>query len=146
MEPRIQYARTSDGVNIAYAVFGDGPPVLYLGSIPAGIHLYSHLSLSGSAIDQLISSGFRVIRYDGRGTGSSDRAARGFSLEARLCDLAAVVDRIDIQRFALLGHLDGALTAVATRRDILSASHIWCSGIRMRQLRISMSSSRGDAL
>ena len=29
MEPRIQYAKTSDGVNIAYAVFGDGPSILF---------------------------------------------------------------------------------------------------------------------
>jgi hypothetical protein len=28
MEPRIQYAKTSDGVSIAYAVFGDGPPIV----------------------------------------------------------------------------------------------------------------------
>ena len=38
MEPRIQYAKTADGVDIAYATEGEGPPLVYL-SIPAGAHV-----------------------------------------------------------------------------------------------------------
>jgi hypothetical protein len=44
MEPRIQYARTSDGVNIAYGVFGEGLPLIYTPSAYGiGVHYYSHL-------------------------------------------------------------------------------------------------------
>jgi class 3 adenylate cyclase len=112
MEPRIQYVKTSDGVNIAYAVFGEGTPLVYVTEV-AGVHFYSEFSLARRATDQLTSSGFQVIRHDGRGTGSSDRAARDFSLEARLRDLEAVVNGLDLERFTLVGHLDGGLTAVA---------------------------------
>ncbi len=41
MEPRIQYAKTSDGVSIAYAVFGDGPPIIFTSPVFGGLHLYS---------------------------------------------------------------------------------------------------------
>ena len=34
MEPRIQYAKTSDGVSIAYAAMGDGPPLVYMPNLP----------------------------------------------------------------------------------------------------------------
>jgi class 3 adenylate cyclase len=112
MEPRIQYAKTSDGVNIAYAVFGEGTP-LVLVTEAAGVHVYSHFSLARRGNDWLTSSGFQVIRHDGRGTGSSDRSARDFSLDARLRDLEAVVDRMDLERFALLGHVSGNLPAIA---------------------------------
>jgi len=124
MEPRIQYAKTSDGVNIAYAVFGEGPPLVYVASA-AGVHLYSRFSLARLGTDQLTSAGFQVVRHDGRGTGSSDHAARDFSLEARLRDLEAVVDGLGLERFALAGHLDGGLTAIAyTARHPERVSHL----------------------
>jgi len=113
MESRIQYAKTSDGVNIAYAVFGEGSSLVYVAAGAAGVHLYSQFSRARSSTDQLTSAGFRVVRYDGRGTGSSDRTARDFSLEARVRDLEAVVDGLDLQRFFLAGHLEGGLTAIA---------------------------------
>ncbi len=114
MEPRIQYAKTSDGVSIAYSVFGDGPPLVYAAGISGmGVHYYSHLPLSRQNVDLLTAAGFRVIRWDGRGTGSSDRNARDFSLETLLFDLEAVVDRLGLERFALIGHLTGAQAAIA---------------------------------
>ena len=112
MEPRIQYTKTSDGVSIAYAVFGEGSSLIYVAA-GAGVHLYSQFSRARSSTDGLASEGFRVVRYDGRGTGSSDRTARDFSLEARIRDLEAVVDGLGLQRLALAGHLEGGLTAVA---------------------------------
>jgi class 3 adenylate cyclase len=114
MEPRIQYTKTSDGVNIAYAVFGEGPPLVYPPSSDnIGLHYYSHLSASRRGVDQLTAAGLQVIRYDGRGTGSSDRNARGFTLEPALLDLEAVVERLGLKRFALLGHFSGAQAAIA---------------------------------
>jgi len=112
-EPRIQYAKTSDGVSIAYCVLGNGPPLVHIAAQAAGAHLYSQFSLARLATERFISSGLQVIRYDGRGTGSSDRSARDFSLEARLRDCEAVVDRLQLERFTLFGHLYGGLTAIA---------------------------------
>jgi class 3 adenylate cyclase/alpha-beta hydrolase superfamily lysophospholipase len=113
MEPRIQYVKTSDGVNIAYAVFGEGPPIVYIAASPFGVHLYSQFALAREGTERLVASGWQVIRYDARGTGSSDRETAGFSLEARLRDLEAVADRVATERFALYGHVSGALPALA---------------------------------
>jgi pimeloyl-ACP methyl ester carboxylesterase len=93
MEPRIQYAKTSDGVNIAYAVFGDGPPILYLGPGTGDIHMYSSRATPlTQAVDALVGLGWRVIMYDCRGTGSSERGIADFSIEARVRDLQAVIE------------------------------------------------------
>ena len=141
MEPRIQYARTSDGVSIAYAVFGEGPPLIYLpGAYGLGVHYYSHVSYSRGGIDQLTAAGLQVVRYDGRGTGSSDRTAVDFSLEAQLLDLEAVVERLGLERFALLGHFGGAQSAIAyaTRRPERVARLVlrdpWASAADMYQM------------
>jgi class 3 adenylate cyclase len=113
MEPRIQYARTSDGVNIAYAVFGEGAPLIYTPSAYGiGVHYY-HMSYSRNTIDALTAAGFQLVRYDGRGTGSSDRSVTKFSLETAVLDLEAVVERLGWERFELLGHFGGAQAAVA---------------------------------
>jgi hypothetical protein len=54
MEPRIQYAKTSDGVNIAYAVFGPGPPaIVSLGNIWGNLHMYKNPS-GFNPVDELI--------------------------------------------------------------------------------------------
>jgi len=112
MEPRIQYAKTSDGVSIAYAVFGEGTPLVYTAG-SGGVHFYTHLAISRRSVDQLMAAGLQVIRYDGRGTGSSDRNVRDFSLETGLLDLEAVVERLGLERFALVGRLAGAPAAIA---------------------------------
>jgi class 3 adenylate cyclase/pimeloyl-ACP methyl ester carboxylesterase len=113
MEPRIQYARTSDGANIAYAVFGEGTPLLYTPSAYGlGVHYY-HMSYSRDGIDALTAAGFQLVRYDARGTGSSDRTVTEFSLEAAVLDLEAVAERVGWDRFELLGHFSGAQAAVA---------------------------------
>jgi alpha/beta hydrolase fold len=61
----------------------------------------------------LVGMGRRVIMYDARGTGSSDRGSADFSLEGRLRDLEAVIERTGVDRFALSGVLQGGPTAVA---------------------------------
>jgi class 3 adenylate cyclase len=114
MEPRIQYAKTSDGVNIAYAQFGDGVPLVYApGAYGLGVHYYSELAYSRGNVDGLVANGFRVIRYDSRGTGSSDRDNLDFSLDAAVRDLEAVVERVGLERFVLLGHFSSTQAAIA---------------------------------
>ena len=73
MEPRIQYAKTSDGVNIAYAVFGSGPPAIVSPSnIWGNLHQYKH-GTGFNPVDELTALGWSILTYDGRGSGSSDR-------------------------------------------------------------------------
>ena len=102
MDPRIQYASTSDGVSIAYWTMGDGLPLV----IPP-VLVSSHLELewqipSRRASYEGLARGARVIRYDCRGMGMSQRDAVDFSLDAASRDLEAVVNRLGIERFALL--------------------------------------------
>jgi pimeloyl-ACP methyl ester carboxylesterase len=118
MEPRIQYAKTSDGVSIAYAVFGTGSPVVLTSNIWGDLNLiYAGLFQLRGMVQGLLDQGRRVIAYDGRGMGSSDRDATDFSLEARLLDLKAVLDRLALERFALFGRDHGVPTAVAYAVD-----------------------------
>ena len=114
MEPRIQYAKTSDGVSIAYAVFGEGPVIVFPAGIFGDIHLYSAFPvLAQRMTDELVERGWRVVHYDGRGSGSSDRDASDFSLEGRLRDLEAVIEAVSVDRFALCGHMQGGPAAIA---------------------------------
>ena len=80
MEPRIQYAKTSDGVNIAYWTLGEGLPLVIM---PAGI--FSHIQLEWQAPElrrwyERLSETRRLVRYDDRGVGLSDRDVIDFSL------------------------------------------------------------------
>jgi class 3 adenylate cyclase len=119
MEPRIQYAKTSDGVNIAYAVFGEGPAIVFPSSIWGNVHSYKRTQpqLGGPGVvgnyDGLAERGWSVITYDGRGSGDSDRGITDFSLEMRLRDLHAVVEKAVPERFALCGSIQGSPTAIA---------------------------------
>jgi class 3 adenylate cyclase/pimeloyl-ACP methyl ester carboxylesterase len=88
--PSVQYARTEDGVSIAYSIMGSGRTLIHLPPIP--------ISSQQNAPDLLPSMGewadhFRNVAYDARGSGMSDRSARDFSLDAMLLDLRAILQR-----------------------------------------------------
>ena len=101
MEPRIQYAQTSDGVSIAFSTLGEGTPYVQM-PFPA-----SHLQLEWEIPefrrwDERVAERRTLVKYDGRGTGLSDRdVTEQFSLDANVRDLEAVVDRLGLERFAL---------------------------------------------
>ena len=88
--------------------------IIYMGGGFGNINLY--LSAAGAAsnpLDALVELGWRVVLYDGRGSGSSDRGDPDFSLEARVLDLDAVIQRTGIDRFALWGSAQGGPVAIA---------------------------------
>jgi len=104
MEPRIQYAKTSDGVSIAYAVLGSGPVIVFPSNIWGSINLYKnkivdHLKM----FDGLVSLGWSIVTYDGRGCGSSDRNVENYTVEGKVRDLEAVIARAAPERFAMCG-------------------------------------------
>src|SRR2546421_1698379 len=130
MEPRIQYVKTSDGVNIAYAVLGSGPPVVSPSNIWGNIHMYKSLQgsrahFASTIIDELASLGWSIVTYDGRGSGASERNVEDHSLEARLRDLEAVVERAAPARFPVYSYLQGTLASIAySTRNPSSVSHL----------------------
>ena len=111
MEPRIQYAKTSDGVSIAYAEAGEGTPVLVIS--PAG---FSHVELGWDAfapVMQGLSTRFRTLWFDYRGTGLSERSEADFSLDAALRDAEAVVEEARLGAFVLACWGAGAMVGIA---------------------------------
>jgi pimeloyl-ACP methyl ester carboxylesterase len=69
--PDLRYARSSDGVTIAYQVFGRGPAMVWLPSL-SNLLAQWRVPLLRDAYRRLAGS-MTVVLYDGRGTGSSDR-------------------------------------------------------------------------
>lgn len=97
--PRIQFATASDGLTIAYATFGSGPPLV----IPPGwiTHLEHVLDRHQGQFLSRLARSHTIVTYDGRGTGLSDRNVDDLSVQARLRDLEAVVDTLALERFSI---------------------------------------------
>ncbi|MDP9236680.1 MAG: alpha/beta hydrolase [Chloroflexota bacterium] len=111
--PEVRYCTTSDGVSIAYYVMGDGPSIVRA-STTFGSHLLLERSMSGIRPSmEALERRHRVVRYDGRGSGLSQRESSDFSLAARLLDLESVVDHLGLESFALDGPYHSGLAAVA---------------------------------
>ncbi len=133
MEARIQYATTRDGVNIACWELGEGPALVLMPGIP-----WSHALLEWQDPDfrdwfERLIRHHRVIRFDGRGSGLSDRDNIDYSLETMLLDLEAVVDRLGLTQFALLGGPHGGSPAIAytaANPDRVTQLMLWCSFAR----------------
>jgi pimeloyl-ACP methyl ester carboxylesterase len=136
-EPPIRYATTADGVKIAYLAFGEGPGFVHSPPWPAG-NLRAELQNSALlSYFRALGMNRRFVIYDGRGTGLSDRNESDYGLEAQVLDLAAVVDRLHLQRFVLFayGHSGPACITYAARNpDRVSHLVLWCSWPRWPDL------------
>lgn len=107
----IRFARSADGVGIAYAAHGTGPPLLIDGC------WLSHLQFDWQSPvwrHFLVELGriATVIRYDERGHGLSDRGVTDHNLQARVADLEAVADDANLDHFALLAMAQGGPVAI----------------------------------
>ncbi len=130
MEPRIQYAKTEDGVNIAYWTMGEGEPLVYMPWIPFG-----HIELEWQDPDHRrfcegLARGGLLVHYDGRASGLSDRNVEDLSFAARIWDLESVVDQLALERFALWAPMATGAVAVAyaaEHPERVSRLVLWCS-------------------
>jgi pimeloyl-ACP methyl ester carboxylesterase len=100
--PTTRYVR-SDDVHVAYQVIGDGPLDLlwvpgYVSHVEAAWHSPQH-----AAFIRRLASLCRLILFDKRGTGMSDRGSQIFTLEQRMHDVHAILDEIGSERAALFG-------------------------------------------
>lgn len=112
MQEPIRYCTTADGVRIAYTTSGSRPAVVRV------LGWLTHLEFEREGPFwtpwvRALGRDHRLVRYDGRGMGLSDRDTSDFSVEARVRDLTAVVDALAIERFALIGTSDGGAPAIA---------------------------------
>src|SRR3712207_101817 len=106
MQAETRYARSGD-VNIAYQVVGDGPLDLVL--VPGFV---SHLDLDWEEprcahMLERLASFARLIRFDKRGTGLSDRPGGLPDLETRMDDVRAVLDAVGSEHAVLFGYSEG---------------------------------------
>ncbi len=111
MQPDTKYAKSGD-VRVAYQVTGEGPVDLVLAPGTA-----SHLDLDwewpekASFLERL-GSFCRLIRFDKRGTGLSDRPTDAATLEERMDDIRAVMDAAGSDRAVIFGYSEGANLAL----------------------------------
>jgi len=130
MEPRIQYARTADGVSIAFWTLGEGMPLVVMPNAP-----WSHIQMEWQIPGwrrwyERMAEKRRVIRYDSRVSGLSDRNVTDYSVDAHMLDLEAVVQRLGLEHFALLGVGNSGPVAIvyaARRPERVSHLVLWCS-------------------
>ena len=111
MDQTIGFCTSADGTRIAYAVAGAGPPLVRTATWMTHVALDQDGAIWGHWWRELAKSR-TFVRYDQRGCGMSDREAPSYSLDARVKDLEAVVDSLDLTTFDLLGYSYGAMTAI----------------------------------
>ena len=92
MDPTVAYARTSDDVSIAYLAQGSGPAFVMMPGVPFSnvVAEWQIPVLRRAYLD--LADRMRIVQYDGRGSGHSQRVIEDLSLDAMLLDVAAVVD------------------------------------------------------
>ena len=112
LKQEIRFCTAPDGVQLAYSMIGQGPPLMKTGNwmthlefdleSPIWRHLYRELAKSHT-----------LIRYDARGNGLSDRIVDEISFDAFVSDLEAVAAAAKVTRFALLGISQGCAVSIA---------------------------------
>ncbi len=112
LKQEIRYCKAPDGVRLAYATVGTGPPILrsahWLGHLEYDWELpIARHFLLGLANDHTL------IRYDARGNGLSDRDVDKISLDAWVSDMETVADAAGLTRFPLLGFSQGCAVSIA---------------------------------
>ncbi len=101
MERPTQYARTSDGVKIAFTTRGKGIPFVEMPPIPFCHGAGPAEIPEWQAWDEEISRRGMLVMYDPRGTGMSDREVADYSLDAWIRDVDAVADALGLETFVL---------------------------------------------
>lgn len=110
--PETRYARNGD-INLAYQVVGEGAIdlVFMMGGVPAHVEWMWEYPASARFLNRLASFS-RLIVFDRRGTGLSDRAVDLGSVEDQIGDVSAVMDAASIANAAMFGGFEGGVLAV----------------------------------
>lgn len=108
----VTFCQTVDGINLAVASVGCGPVLVRAGHWATNIE-YDWQNLVTGPLLRRLADRFHLVRYDYRGNGLSDREVPVISFQTMLYDLEAVVDGLQLERFALLGISGGAATSIA---------------------------------
>lgn len=108
----IRFCTSCDGVSIAYASTGHGPPVIKAGNWLNHLE-YDWESPVWSHLLHWLAERHKLIRYDARGNGLSDWNIGDISLDAFVRDLEAVADASGHKTFTLFGASQGCAVSIA---------------------------------
>lgn len=117
--PATRYAKTADGVHIAYASMGEGPDLIFIPGFVSNVELFWEDPDASSFFGRL-SRFVRVTVLDKRGTGLSDPVPNDDlpPIEVRMGDIRAVMDAIGAERAFVAGHSEGGQNAA-----VFAATH-----------------------
>jgi pimeloyl-ACP methyl ester carboxylesterase/DNA-binding CsgD family transcriptional regulator len=110
MDQRIAFARSKDKTTIAYALSGEGPPLVRAGTWLTHVHhdwespIWAHWL-------RFMSERHTLVRYDPRGCGLSQTDVATITFDDWVADLEAVVDRLELESFPLFGMSQGGAVA-----------------------------------
>ena len=112
LEQEIRFCTASDGVRIAYATVGEGPPLV------KAANWLNHLEYDWQSpvwrhLPRALAKDHLLVRYDERGNGLSDWDVDDISFDAFVRDLETVVDAVGLEHFALLGISQGCAVSIA---------------------------------
>jgi pimeloyl-ACP methyl ester carboxylesterase/class 3 adenylate cyclase len=108
--PETRYAKSGE-VSIAYQVLGDGPfDLVFAPGFVSNVE-YGWEEPSLASFYERLASFCRLIIFDKRGTGASDRVSGVPDLETRMDDVRAIMDAVGSERAAVLGYSEGAAMA-----------------------------------
>lgn len=130
--PQVHFARAHDA-NIAYQVFGSGPPLVAIPPAAQNIELAWEWPAIREMLERFASFS-RYLHFDKRGTGASDRTMPIPELDQRVDDLRAVMDDAGIDRAHLLGTSEGGpmtLMFAATYPERVAGLILEGSGARL---------------
>lgn len=145
----IRFCQSRNGARIAYAIAGKGPPLVRTGHWLTHLEHDWHSPIWRPFLDEM-GRRFRIVRYDQRGCGLTDREISDFSFERFVEDLEAVIDAAEYRRFVLYASSQGVPVAIDyARRYPDRVSHLILHGgyARGRLVRDSRSErEQGEAI
>ena len=135
----IRFTKSFDGVQLAYAIAGQGPPLVKAPNWLSHLEYEWRSLILHHAVAEL-SRHHTLVRFDQRGCGMSDWDVADLGFEAWVRDIEAVVDTLGLRRFPLFGKSQGAAISIAYAvRHPEKVSHLilfgsYCRGLLHRGL------------
>jgi pimeloyl-ACP methyl ester carboxylesterase len=139
VQQHIRFCKSADGVQLAYATSGQGPPLVKVANFLTHLEFDWRSPVVQPFLLEL-GKGRTLLRYDPRGCGLSDRNAENLTLETWVADLEAVVDAAGVERFPLFAHSQGGAIGIAyAARHPERVSHLvllggWARSVMKRNL------------
>ena len=106
--PETKYARTDDGLRLAYQQWGDGPPLLSVPGLISNMEVAWEHELYRRVLEHWGRS-VTMVHFDKRGIGLSDRPDEAPTLEQRMADMVTIMDAVGWERAHVLGISEGGM-------------------------------------